>query len=334
MITGHWETDLKTYKDYEVIFNLSVENKDFVNLLGSYKDVLDTLYTNLYQIDFDNGVFSIWADDHYVDSDGMLTAVLYTEAPDSLTDFYSLFINGMEDAKYVIGDDTFAERFNMLARDITEQRDKLVASTEKAVWVIRCESGSSLEIYAYDKSKGIDGYSSYKMDEEQDSDVKKAVPEELSFSDNQSRSKKTDSKPTKLSAAEEKKQWFIKDWKDGTLGIYGYKGDDSEITIPAQFGKKKVTTLFRSDRYPLYRNFSQNAALTKVIISDGIEKIEEKTFEWWFNPGLTEIVIPASVTVIEEQDFRFPEDITIYGPSGSCAERYAAEHGIAFVSKE
>ena len=130
-------------------------------------------------------------------------------------------------------------------------------------------------------------------------------------------------------AAEEKKLWLIRDWHDGTLGIYGYKGDDTEITIPAMIGKKRVTTLFRTP----YKNFAQYVALTKVIISEGIERIEEKTFEWWFNPGLTEIVIPASVTEIEEQDFRFPEDVTIYGVPGSCAEKYAEEHGISFVVK-
>ena len=117
------------------------------------------------------------------------------------------------------------------------------------------------------------------------------------------------------------------------MGIYGYKGNDNEITIPAQFGRKRVTTLFKCDNHPLYRYFARNVALTKVIISEGIERIEKNTFEWWYNPGLTEIVIPASVVVIEEQDFRFPEDVTIYGMPGSCAEKYAAEHGISFVIK-
>ncbi len=134
-----------------------------------------------------------------------------------------------------------------------------------------------------------------------------------------------------LTAAEARKQWFVKDWNDGTLGIYGYKGDESEITIPARVGKKRVTTLLRSEKYPLYRRFSQFSALTKVVISCGIEKIEEKTFEWWYNPKLTAIVIPPSVTTIEEQDFRFSDEVTIYGEPGSCAEKYAAEHGIAFI---
>ena len=49
--------------------------------------------------------------------------------------------------------------------------------------------------------------------------------------------------------------------------------------------------------------------------------------------GLTEITIPQSVTSIVSTAFSYPGKMTIYGVSGSYAETFSSENGIAFMSR-
>lgn len=72
--------------------------------------------------------------------------------------------------------------------------------------------------------------------------------------------------------------------------------------------------------------------IKSIIVPDGAVRVAEHAFE---NTGLESIYIPASVSSVGEDAFKdCPEDLIIYGESGSYAETYAAENGIAFAATE
>ena len=73
--------------------------------------------------------------------------------------------------------------------------------------------------------------------------------------------------------------------------------------------------------------------LTKVIIPEGVTSIGGGAFSK--NYELREVVIPKSVTYIGGYAFGYPncpDDLVIYGYTGSYAQTYAEEYGIKFVA--
>ncbi len=75
--------------------------------------------------------------------------------------------------------------------------------------------------------------------------------------------------------------------------------------------------------------FEECRALTSIKIPDGVTRIEDRTFSRC--SALTSITIPDSVTYIGEEAFLYCDRLTIYGDSGSYAERYANEYNIPFA---
>ena len=91
--------------------------------------------------------------------------------------------------------------------------------------------------------------------------------------------------------------------EDGTYGVKaGAASALSEITIPATYQGKKVSVVLD--------NFfgEANARTQKVVISDGIEKIEDEAF--YDCDSLTSVVIPDSVTSIGEYAFKACSSLT------------------------
>lgn len=78
-------------------------------------------------------------------------------------------------------------------------------------------------------------------------------------------------------------------------------------------------------------------SLEKVIIPNGVESIEEAAFSRC--EKLKEIHIPSSVTFIQNGSrekssaFNYDENVTIYAPKGSYAEKYAKQENIKFVAE-
>ena len=76
-----------------------------------------------------------------------------------------------------------------------------------------------------------------------------------------------------------------------------------------------------------------------VTIPDGIGGLASGLFK--DNENITNIHIPSSVTAISDDTFFYESEsggnrrynITIYGQSGSEAEKFAKEHGITFISE-
>ena len=77
--------------------------------------------------------------------------------------------------------------------------------------------------------------------------------------------------------------------------------------------------------------------LERVTIPNGVESIEEAAFSRC--EKLKEIHIPSSVTFIQNGSrekssaFNYDENVTIYAPKGSYAEKYAKQENIKFVAE-
>lgn len=97
------------------------------------------------------------------------------------------------------------------------------------------------------------------------------------------------------------------------------------------------------------RAFSMCQSLVQVTLGDGVREIRDEVF--YDNPDLREIHIPASVVKIGKDAFgiwlyrenreggggsvsrRDVKDFTIYGKTGSAAQRYAEKHVFDFVAE-
>ena len=104
---------------------------------------------------------------------------------------------------------------------------------------------------------------------------------------------------------------------DGTVSITKYNGDDTEIEIPSEIAKKKVTVIgeyvFRffaditSVKIPYgvtkidFGAFADCTGLTSVVIPDSVTEIVEFAFSAC--SGLTNLIIPNSVTKIGKYAF-------------------------------
>jgi len=104
---------------------------------------------------------------------------------------------------------------------------------------------------------------------------------------------------------------------DGYCNISGYAGDSLFIEIPKEFAGLSVTGIEEGAFENCYilgailpntvktigKNAFKGSALTNIVLSDGLEVIDEGAFSDCFN--LTNIVIPDSVTLIGENSFSF-----------------------------
>ena len=127
--------------------------------------------------------------------------------------------------------------------------------------------------------------------------------------------------PKKATAADLKKLWVVRENKDKTLTICGYKGDQQECEIPDKIGSKPVVAISGSrlmedphdHGYYMwmgdYHPFGRSAALSKVTI-------------------------PAGVTTFEEGSFWKCENLTICAPAGCAAEAYARDNNMKFIACE
>lgn len=108
--------------------------------------------------------------------------------------------------------------------------------------------------------------------------------------------------------------WNYKKREDGTLIINGYKGDRTEIEVPAKIGKSAVTAI-KSEAFCPY----QGGVIKKT--------------NGRFLKTITEITLPASVVEIGEKAFAYIDNLTVKAPRGSFAEKYCKEHNINYIPK-
>ena len=96
------------------------------------------------------------------------------------------------------------------------------------------------------------------------------------------------------------------------------------MTIPGNVGSYKVVAIGENAFY-------WYTSLKSVVIPDSVTSISKWAF---YNCKLlTSVEIPSSVTSIDEDAFKRCESLTIICSSGSYAEGYAKENGIAYKLK-
>ena len=106
---------------------------------------------------------------------------------------------------------------------------------------------------------------------------------------------------------------------------FAYNDSLNEVTIPSTL---KTISLGA---------FLDCVLLEKISLPEGVERIEEAAFAGCIK--LKEIHIPGSVTFIQRgtddksSAFYDDENVTIYAPKGSYAEKYAEQENIKFVAE-
>lgn len=108
--------------------------------------------------------------------------------------------------------------------------------------------------------------------------------------------------------------WSYKKREDGTIIINGYKGDRTEIEIPAKIGKSPVTAIGKEALCPY-----QGGVIKKT--------------NGRFLKTITEITLPESINEIGEKAFSYIDNLTVKAPRGSFAEEYCKEHNINYIPK-
>lgn len=136
-----------------------------------------------------------------------------------------------------------------------------------------------------------------------------------------------------LSAAEIKKMWGTKKLEDGTLIITSYKGEDTEVVIPAMIGKAAVTAIdpetFNIDAQRITE--SQKLARKNIVSVEfpgSIKEIPPYIFGSGFgygsnghdklkriilNEGTVKICNQAFASCMELEEIRIPQSITEIG---------------------
>ncbi len=103
------------------------------------------------------------------------------------------------------------------------------------------------------------------------------------------------------SVSELKKVWSYKKREDGTLIITSYKGNNTEISVPAKIGKEAVTEIGAYAFSPYAPRKTKEQAynrekIQKITLPDSIRVIGERAFYWC--KALEEINVPDGVTEI------------------------------------
>lgn len=107
----------------------------------------------------------------------------------------------------------------------------------------------------------------------------------------------------------------VRENDDGTLRITAYIGDSTKIKFPSKINGKRVSVLDLRDSY----DAEKAEMVTSVIISEGIEKIENRSFlKWtglksiWFSKGLKELGYSALART-GVRDFYLPDGLEKIG---------------------
>ena len=108
-------------------------------------------------------------------------------------------------------------------------------------------------------------------------------------------------------ASDPKNDWMTEKMPDGTLKLISYKGTETEITIPLQIGKLKVSTIgadaLSPEKYRLKSDMKLvRQMISKIEIPEGITEIEAGAFRGC--TGLKKVVFPQSIKKLPDSLFR------------------------------
>ena len=153
------------------------------------------------------------------------------------------------------------------------------------------------------------------------------------------------------SVTELKKIWKFEKREDGSVIITGYKGDKTEVEIPAKIGKNSVTAIGDYALSPEAARLSNDsvkrrAALTKIIVPDAVKRIGARAFggigyiHWQHAPSmLKELVLPETLAVFNDMEAARSEPCFLAGrgsidaltvPDTPAARYYCIKNKIKF----
>ena len=116
-------------------------------------------------------------------------------------------------------------------------------------------------------------------------------------------------------------KWHEFDFDPGTGWLNGYRGNETDLVVPAEIGGVKVKHL--ADNV-----FEGNAYLERVVLPEDIHCIRNRTFGGC--AALREITIPGDVRTLIDTAFEgCPDDLLIICKEGSLAHTFAEGKGYA-----
>lgn len=131
--------------------------------------------------------------------------------------------------------------------------------------------------------------------------------------------------------ADMKKLWSYRVLSGGVLEITGYKGSESELSIPPRIGKNTVTSIGEAAFSPgkkrrIAAQKKQLQQIRAVTLPYGLTAIGKHAFRGC--EALESVTIPESVQVIRRDAFSECDALTVHAPADSYAANYAKENHI------
>lgn len=132
------------------------------------------------------------------------------------------------------------------------------------------------------------------------------------------------------SALELGKLWSWKKGEDGGLVITSYKGEETEVTIPAKIGNNIVTAV---GEYALSYGASRannkvsRLMIERIIVPSGIKTLGKEALggagAWGKDPRLKEVVLPETLDIFTDRQAAdtAPNFITVYAASAAVIPR-------------
>ena len=132
------------------------------------------------------------------------------------------------------------------------------------------------------------------------------------------------------SALELGKLWSWKKGEDGNLNITSYKGEETEVTIPARIGKNIVTAV--ADEALSYNASRANNKISRlmierIIVPNGIKTLGKAALggagTWGHDPRLKEVVLPETLNIFMDRQSAetAPNFITVYAAAAAVIPR-------------
>ena len=136
-----------------------------------------------------------------------------------------------------------------------------------------------------------------------------------------------------FNVADMKKLWSYVKLEDGTLEITGYKGTETEITVPERIGKASVTRIadkcFSTEKEGRRKTqCAMMAKLRSVTLPESITTVGQYAF--YGCTSLTSVTIPMGADLMGYGIFYRCSHLTIHAPADSPAQQYAENHKIRF----
>ena len=140
------------------------------------------------------------------------------------------------------------------------------------------------------------------------------------------------------SGDEQDSDWEYTENEDGTLKLTKYVGNDkylSKVTLPSEFGGKKVTVIGEDI---FYYGINDSCHVEEIIVPEGVTRIENFAFMW---SGASVIRLPESLVEVEGigaafSTFSYSGYVKVYGYRNSAVEKVidSSDFAVFYLAEE